>query len=118
MSNIINYSVHANPLKDDQGRTTYQMRHDIRGTLNTEGLVQHLKHHHLLANIPVEAVLEVLRDEIAEHLLDNVNLHFDGLGTFYLNVGFMPMDDGDGNAKKRMEETAYVYRRNPDYVSE
>lgn len=101
MSNI-KYSVHANPLKDEQGRTTYQVRHDIRGTLNTEGIVQHLKRHHLLANIPIEAVLDVLREEIVEHLLNNINLHFDGLGTFYLNIGFKPEDDGEGGTRKRV----------------
>lgn len=102
MSNTIKYSVHANPLKDDQGRTTYQVRQDIRGTLNTEGLVNHLKQHHLLPNIPVEGVLEVLREEIAEHLLNNVNLHLDGLGTFYLNIGFMPEEDEEGGTHKRV----------------
>ena len=70
MSATIKYSIHANPLKDEQGRTTYQVRHDIRGTLNTDGIVQHLKDHHLLANIPVEAVLNVLREEVVEHLLN------------------------------------------------
>ena len=102
MSNIIKYSVHANPLKDEQGRTTYQVRHDIRGTLNTEGIVQHLKRHQLLANIPVEAVLDVLREEIVEHLLNNINLHFDGLGTFYLSIGLKPENDGEGGTHKRV----------------
>lgn len=102
MLNTLNYSIHANPLKDDEGRTTFQVRHDILGTLNTQGLVDHLKRHHLLANIPVEAVLEVLREEIVEHLLSNVNLHFDGIGTFYLNIGFKPVDDGEGGTCKRV----------------
>ena len=72
MSNIINYSVHANPLKDDQGRTTYQVRHDIRGTLNTGG-----------RQWP------------------------DALSS-----------GDDPPLLRSMEVTAYVYRRNPVYVSE
>ena len=96
MLNTINYSIHANPLKDDEGRTTFQVRHDILGTLNTQGLVDHLKRHHLLANIPVEAVLEVLREEIVEHLLSNVNLHFDGIGRFSLQLGTKKVKGEDG----------------------
>ena len=37
MSEIkIKYSVHANPLKDEEGRTTYQVRQDTRGTIDTK----------------------------------------------------------------------------------
>lgn len=102
MDNKVKYSIHANPLKDAEGRTTYQVRQDIHGTLNTRGLLEHMHRHQLLGNIPVEAVLETLRKEIVEHLLNNVNVHLDGLGTFYLNIGFRPLTDDDGNQQRRV----------------
>ena len=35
----IKFSVHQNPLKDEQGRTTYQVRQDTLGAIDTKGLV-------------------------------------------------------------------------------
>ena len=35
----IKFSVHQNPLKDEQGRTTYQVRQDTPGAIDTKGLV-------------------------------------------------------------------------------
>ncbi len=34
----IKFSVHQNPLKDEQGRTTYQVRQDTLGAIDTKGL--------------------------------------------------------------------------------
>ena len=35
----IKFSVHQNPLKDKEGRTTYQVRQDTPGAIDTKGLV-------------------------------------------------------------------------------
>lgn len=44
--------------------------------------------------------LSVLREEIVEFLIDNKRLHIEGLGTFYLKVGFKKQCDEWGNEQK------------------
>ena len=45
MSEIkIKFSVYPNPLKDEEGRTTYQVRQDTIGTMDTKGLEMHILH--------------------------------------------------------------------------
>lgn len=100
--NTIKFSVFANPLKDEEGRTTYQVRQDTHGVLNTRGLVAHMRRHHILPNLPLEAVLDVLKQEIVEHLFSNYRLHLDGLGTFYLNIGLKDVTDEEGNSHRRV----------------
>ena len=39
----IYFSVHANPLKNEDGETTYQIRQDTRGALSTKGLMRYMR---------------------------------------------------------------------------
>ena len=97
----IDFNILPNPQKDEQGRTTYQVRQDTRGALNTKGLVKHLRNHNMLTQFPIDAIIHTLAEEIVEHLFFNHCVHLDGLGTFSLNIGLSPVVDEDGLAHKR-----------------
>ena len=98
----IYFSVFPNPQKDEEGRTTYQVRQDTCGVLNTRGLVEHLKRYQMLPSYPLEGMLDLLKREIVEHLFFNQRLHLDGFGTFFLNIGLKPVKDEEGNSHKRV----------------
>ena len=100
--NTIKFSVFANPQKDEEGRTTYQVRQDTHGVVNTRELVEHLRRHQMLPPYPLDGVLDLLKREIVEHLFFNHRLHLDGFGTFFLNIGLKPVEDEEGNLHKRI----------------
>lgn len=59
MSDIkIKFSVHQNPLKDEQGRTTYQVRQDTHGTVTTKMLEEELALHGLQNNFTLDGAVE------------------------------------------------------------
>ena len=92
----IKFSVHRNPLKDSEGRDTYQVRHENWYTMQKEELLEHLQHHGLMRPELMDSALTVLARELVEQLTDNKRVHLDGLGTFYLKVGFRPRYDEQG----------------------
>lgn len=92
----IRFSVHRNPRKDADGNDTYQVRHECTHTINTAALEEHLKFHGIVRREVMETALTVLKDEIIEQLLDNRRLHLDGIGTFYLKIGFRERVDDEG----------------------
>lgn len=100
MAKTIRFSVHKNPLKDSEGNTTYQVRHENWRTLETKALVDHLKYHNNLHAKMVEPVLDLLSEEIVENLTDNYRLHLNGIGTFYLKIGFRERTDDEGNVQR------------------
>ncbi|NPD91977.1 hypothetical protein [Xylanibacter muris] len=100
MARKIKFSVHRNPLKDTEGQTTYQVRHESYYTANSTDLKEHLKQHGLLRPEVMEMTLDVLKEEIIEFLTDNKRLHINGFGTFYLKVGFKKQHDETGNEQK------------------
>ena len=92
----VRFSVHRNPKKDEAEKDTYQVRHECVYTVNTRELVDHLKYHAIARREMIEPALSVLKDEIIEHVLDNKRLHLDGIGTFYLKIGFRDRVDENG----------------------
>lgn len=92
----IRFSVHRNPQKDAEGRDTYQVRHECLYTMGTAELTAHLKYHGLARREVIDTALTILKDEIIEQVLDNKRLHFEGLGTFYLKIGFRERTDDNG----------------------
>ena len=100
MENDIRYSIHRSPIKDADGNDTYQIRQDVSNILNEKWLTKHLKeHNHLMANY-IEQALIALEEEIVHQLLDNNRLHIEGLGTFFLKLGFCEQTDENGNTVK------------------
>ena len=96
----IRFSVHRNPQKDAEGRDTYQVRHENVYTMGKAALLEHLKFHGIVRREVMETALIVLKDEIIEQLLDNKRLHLEGLGTFYLKIGFRERTDDNGEPLK------------------
>ena len=96
----IRFSVHRNPLTDKEGNNTYQVRHEPTGTVKTKEFTEHLQLHNTIRPAVMEMALAVLKDEIVEMLLDNKRVHIDGLGTFFLKLGFRKEQDEEGNEQK------------------
>ena len=100
MANTIKFSVHRNPQKDAEGNDTYQVRQVTWGTMNKAQLLAHMKRYNTARPELVEMALTVLEGEIVEQLCGNRRLHLDGLGTFYLKLGFRRREDEEGNELK------------------
>lgn len=100
MANTIRFSVHRNPQKDEQGRDTYQVRQMTWGTVSKAQLLAHMKRYNVARPELLEMALTVLTNEIVEQLGENRRLHLDGLGTFYLKLGFRERTDEQGNRYK------------------
>lgn len=96
----IKFSVHRNPLKDSEGNDTYQVRHETSGTVGKEYFLRHLRDCNTFRPELMEAALTVLQREIINQLTDNLRLHLEGMGTFYLKLGFRPHYDEMGNELK------------------
>ena len=91
----IRYSVHANPLKDEQGHTTYQVRQDTLGTVDTKGLEAELNHYNVSNNFTLEGAVITIQKLLIEMFKFNRRVHFNGLGTFSLSIGLKPIVDED-----------------------
>ena len=100
----IKYGVYPNPLKDDEGRVTYQVRHVPEGQMNEREFLAHLDYHNTYNSTTMKASLSVLKDEIVEQLKNNHRFRIDGLGTFQMKVGLKQKLDEEGNPVK----TAYT----------
>lgn len=96
----IKFSVHRNPQKDSEGNDTYQVRHETNETVGKAYLLRHLKNNNTFRPELMEAALTVLEREIIAQLTDNLRLHLEGLGTFYLKLGFRKRYDEMGNEMK------------------
>lgn len=97
----IEYNILPNPQPDEQGRTTYQVRQDTRGSMHTRGLVEHMRRYHILTQYPIDSIIHTLAQEIVEQLFFNRCMHLDGLGTFSLTIGLKPVVDEQGVEHKR-----------------
>jgi hypothetical protein len=62
--------------------------------------LRHLKNTNLFRPELMEAALTVLEQEIINQLTDNLRLHLEGLGTFYLKLKFRPRYDEYGNEQR------------------
>ena len=98
----IKFSVHANPLKDEEGRTTYQVRQDTLGTMDTKGLEAELALYQLQNNFTLGGAVEWLQKQLVAQMNFNRRVHLNGIGTFSLNIGLKPVVDEDGTKHKRI----------------
>lgn len=98
----IYFTVHANPLKNENGETTYQVRQDTRGSLSTKGLEKYMRDNHIMPTINLDSVIEMLSRLLAEKMVDNAKVHLEGLGVFSLTLGLKPKIDEQGRKHKRV----------------
>ena len=98
----IKFSVHANPLKDEEGRTTYQVRQDTLGTMDTKGLEAELALHQLQNHFTLGGAVEWLQKQLVAQMNFNRRVHLNGIGTFSLTIGLKPVVDEDGTKHKRI----------------
>ena len=111
MAQEIKYSIHRSPLKDADGNDTYQIRQEVGSVLNEKWMTSHLKEHNNLMAKYIEQALLVIEDEIECNLLSNNRLHIEGLGTFYLKLGFREQTDEEGNSiKPRITVLGHIQR--------
>ena len=88
MAKTIKFGVHRNPKKDAEGRDTYHVRHETDFALNQEYIISQVKTYNAAEASHINPVIGVLREQIVEILTDNHNVHIEGLGNFYLKLGF------------------------------
>ncbi len=100
MAHQIKYCIFANPLPDSEGNTTYQVRHQPDGTMNTKAFLEHVKLHNSFNTTAMSSALAILKDEIVEQLKNNKRFRIDGIGTFQMKVGLKNSTDEDGTPTK------------------
>ena len=100
MGNTIKFGVHRNPLKDAEGRETYHVRHETDFALNQDYIISKVKTYNAAEACHVNAVISVLKEQIVEILTDNHNVHIEGLGNFYLRLGFKEHTNENGQTVK------------------
>jgi nucleoid DNA-binding protein len=96
----IKFSVHRNPQKDADGNDTYQVRHETNATVSQKYMLDQLERHNIIRPELMEQALSVLKREIVAELTDNHRLHLEGLGTFFLKLGFRKRYDEAGEEMK------------------
>lgn len=100
MADKIKYGIYPNPKPDNDGNTTYQVRHTPEGTMNERAFLDHLKYHNTCNTTMMLSSLIILKDEIIEQLRENKRFRIDGLGTFQMKVGLATKYDEEGNPVK------------------
>ena len=109
MGNKIKFGVYRNPSKDADGKESYHVRHETNGALNEQYIINHLERYHNPNAPHIEGVVRVLKEMIVEILTDNYNVHIEGLGNFYLKLGFRERQDENGiEAKPRFTDPAQI----------
>jgi hypothetical protein len=96
----IKYGIFPNPQPDEEGNTTYQVRHTPEGTMDEKAFLAHLKYHNTYNTTMMQSSLIVLKDEIIEQLRENKRFRIDGVGTFQMKVGLKMLYDEEGNPIK------------------
>lgn len=109
MGNKIKFGVYRNPSKDADGKESYHVRHETQGALNEQYIIDHLERYHRPEAPHIESVVRALKEMIVEILTDNHNVHIEGLGNFYLKLGFRKRQDENGQeVKPRFTDPAKI----------
>ena len=108
MSETIRFSVHRNPKTDASAPDTFHVRPETLQTVGNAIIMQYLKNFGGLHDTQVNAVLDNLPHAIVTQLLDNHNVHIDGLGTFSLHLGFRLQGDEDNPVKPQFTDAAAI----------
>lgn len=100
MATKIKYGIHRNPLPDEEGNYTYQVRIEPSGTFRLEDFFHKLKTEDKGLIKQAERVISLLKQELTNQLQDNMRFRLNGIGTFQLKVGFKHQEGGKGRIGK------------------
>jgi nucleoid DNA-binding protein len=100
MATKIKYGIHRNPIPDEQGNFTYQVRLEPTGTFKLDDFIMKLKTTDKNLARQAERVIMLLKQELTNQLQDNMRFRLNGIGTFQLKVGFKHQDGGKGRIGK------------------
>lgn len=82
---LVTYDVYPTPHAEGSP-TTYHARR-ISQTIGGRYLRDHIEKTSIISAGTFELVLETLKKEIPEQLLNGLDIHLEGIGTFYLKLG-------------------------------
>lgn len=100
MATKIKYGIHRNPLPNEEGNFTYQVRLEPSGTFKLEDFICKLKTTDKLLAKQADSVIQLLKQEVTNQLQDNMRFRLNGIGTFQLKVGFKHQKGGRGRIGK------------------
>jgi len=112
MSFPIRFGIYRNPKTDASAPDTYHVRHETTQTVGNGIIMQHLKNFGSLHETQVNAVLGNLPRAIVTQLLQNHNVHINGLGTFSLSLGFRSQGDENNPVKPHFSNPAAITGNN------
>lgn len=92
----IHYKVHPTPKREGDTEQTYHVRQVMKNTIRTQDLAKHIGRYGIISEGLFLMVMERLKKEMVEHLLDGRDLHFDGIGRFSLQLGTKKVKGEDG----------------------
>lgn len=95
--NPILYDVYATPNPDKESEQLYHPRAVTYGTqMNDDELKDYLEQNTRVNSSQFVGMMEALKQEIPQQLLQNKSVHVRGMGTFYLKIGVRRRKDKDG----------------------
>ena len=100
MATKIKYGIHRNPLPNEQGDFTYQVRLEPSGTFKLDDFILKLKANDKTLARQAERIITLLKQELTNQLQDNMRFRLNGIGTFQLKVGFKHQEGGRGRIGK------------------
>jgi nucleoid DNA-binding protein len=100
MATKIKYGIHRNPLPNEQGDFTYQVRLEPSGTFRLDDFILKLKTRDKTLARQAENIITLLKQELTNQLQDNMRFRLNGIGTFQLKVGFKHQEGGKGRIGK------------------
>ena len=100
MATKIKYGIHRNPLPNEQGNYTYQVRLEPSGTFKLEDFFNKLQATDKSLSKQAEHVIHLLKQELINQLQDNMRFRLNGIGSFQLKVGFKHQEGGRGRIGK------------------
>jgi nucleoid DNA-binding protein len=100
MATKIKYGIHRNPLPNEEGNYTYQVRLEPSGTFKLEDFLYKLKSTDKSLAKQAESIINLLKQEVTSQLQDNMRFRLNGIGTFQLKVGFKHQEGGRGRIGK------------------
>jgi nucleoid DNA-binding protein len=93
------YSVYETPRRNPDEEPSFHVRPVTYGAqMSDSELKDYLQQNTRVNTSQFTGMIEALREEIPEQLLQNRSVHIEGLGTFYLRMGIRPRKDENGQS--------------------
>ena len=100
MATKIKYGIHRNPLPNEKGDYTYQVRLEPSDTFRLDDFILKLSTKDKNLARQAERIVTLLKQELTNQLKDNMRFRLNGIGTFQLKVGFKHQKGGRGHIGK------------------